>query len=181
MEPDGNLVWIDLEMSGLDPTENVILEIATVVTDPLLDIIAEGPNLVIDQPESVLQSMDEWNTKHHRQSGLTRRVRDSDVSLEEAEERTLAFVREHVEPDSSPLCGNTIGQDRRFLARYMPDLIGHLHYRNIDVSSIKELVRRWYGDELDPPSKESSHRALDDIHGSIRELKFYREHAFVEF
>lgn len=178
MKLEEPLVWIDLEMTGLDPTSDVILEIATIVTDRALEVVDEGPDLVVDQPESALEAMDEWNTRHHRESGLTEQVRGSDVSLEEAETRTLEFLRQYVEPEQAPLCGNTIGQDRRFLYRYMPDLSDFLHYRNVDVSSIKELARRWYG--LEPPDKEAAHRALDDIRESIAELQFYRDHVFVD-
>ncbi|MFB6372647.1 MAG: oligoribonuclease [Bradymonadaceae bacterium] len=176
--PDAsNLVWIDLEMSGLDPDNDVILEIATIVTGPDLEIVAEGPSLVIHQSDEILEGMDEWNTKHHGESGLTERVRASEIDTEEAETRTLEFLREYVEPESAPLCGNSIGQDRRFLYRYMPDLSDFLHYRNIDVSSIKELVARWY-DDVDPPQKETRHRALDDIRESIEELRYYRNQVF---
>ena len=176
--PD-NLVWIDLEMSGLDPSTDVILEIATIVTSPDLEVIAEGPNLIVHQPDEVLEAMDEWNTEHHGDSGLTERVRQSDINLEQAEFWTLSFLKEHVTEFSSPLCGNTIGQDRRFLYKYMPRLSEFLHYRNIDVSSIKELVKRWYPHDLQAPIKESAHRALDDIRESIRELRWYRDQVFV--
>jgi len=172
-----NLVWLDLEMSGLDPDNDVILEIATIVTGPDLEILAEGPCLVIHHPDEILEGMDEWNTKHHGESGLTERVRNSDIDTAEAEARTLAFLREHVDPQSAPLCGNSIGQDRRFLYRYMPELSDFLHYRNVDVSSIKELVLRWY-EEIEPPHKEGRHRALDDIRESIDELRYYRKHVF---
>ena len=170
------LVWIDLEMSGLDPEHDVILEIATIVTDGDLDILAEGPTLVIHQSDEVLEGMDEWNTKHHGESGLTERVRASEIDTAEAEARTLEFLRDHVEPQTAPLCGNSIGQDRRFLYRYMPELSEFLHYRSVDVSSIKELVTRWY--DLEPPEKDTRHRALDDIRESIDELRFYRDHVF---
>ncbi len=177
MAEDSNLVWIDLEMSGLEPADDVILEIATVVTGPDLEILAEGPDLVVHQPDEILEGMDEWNTRHHGESGLTEAVRNSEIELEEAEARTLEFIRRHVEPQSAPLCGNSIGQDRRFLYRYMPELSDYLHYRSVDVSSIKELVARWY-DDLEPPSKDATHRALDDIRESIEELRFYRTHVF---
>ena len=178
MANGANLVWIDLEMSGLEPAEDVILEIATIVTRPDLSPVAEGPSLVIDQPDEVLEAMDEWNTRHHGESGLTDRVRQSNITLEEAEEQTLEFLRDYVAPQSAPLCGNSITQDRRFLYRYMPKLSEFLHYSNIDVSSIKELVKRWY-DGLEPPEKETRHRALDDIRESIDELRFYRNEVFV--
>lgn len=177
MAASSNLVWIDLEMSGLDPEHDVILEIATLVTGPDLEIVAEGPDLVIHQPDEILEGMDEWNTKHHGESGLTESVRNSEIDTREAEARTLSFLEKHVEPDSAPLCGNSIGQDRRFLYRYMPELSEFLHYRNIDVSSIKELVYRWY-DDIEPPNKDANHRALDDIRESIEELRYYREHVF---
>jgi oligoribonuclease len=171
------LVWMDLEMSGLDPDGCAILEIATIVTDADLAIVAEGPDIVVHQSDAVLDAMDEWCTKHHGDSGLTAQVRASTVSLAEAERLTLEFVASHAAPRQSPLCGNTIWQDRRFLVRHMPQLEAHLHYRLVDVSTIKELVRRWYPD-LKAPVKAESHRALDDIRESIAELRFYREHVF---
>jgi oligoribonuclease len=177
MTIETNLVWIDLEMSGLDPDNDVILEIASIVTGPRLDIVAEGPNLVIHQPDEVLEGMDDWNTHHHGESGLTDRVRESEITLEEAEKRTVDFLRKYVEENDAPLCGNSITQDRRFLYRYMPDLSDFLHYRNVDVSSIKELVVRWYN--FEPPAKKGSHRALDDIKESIEELRFYRNRVFM--
>lgn len=176
-QPENPLVWIDLEMSGLDPDEDVILEIATIVTDADLETVFEGPNLVVDQPEEVLRAMDEWNTRHHGESGLTDRVRQSVISTAEAESRTLEFLEDHIDADDAPLCGNSVYQDRRFLYRYMPDLEAFLHYRNVDVSTIKELVDRWYAD-TEPPEKETRHRALDDIRESIQELRFYREKVF---
>ncbi|MFW5966449.1 MAG: oligoribonuclease [Persicimonas sp.] len=179
MAKSDNLVWIDLEMSGLDPESDVILEIATIVTGPSLKIIAEGPNLVIHQPESVIEAMDEWNTTHHGESGLIEKVRESDLSVGEVEKQTLEFVQNYTEEESAPLCGNTITQDRRFLYRYMPQLSSWLHYRNVDVSSIKELVARWYPEEMHAPTKPSEHRALDDIRGSIEELRWYRDYIFV--
>ena len=173
-----NLVWIDLEMTGLDVEECRIIEIATIITNSELEILAEGPELVIHQPEEVLAAMDEWNTKHHGASGLTAAVKKSEISLEEAEEATLAFIREHCQENTAPLCGNSIWQDRRFLARYMPRLEEYLHYRIIDVSSVKEVVRRWYPTYVRPPQKGQSHRALDDIRESIEELKYYRANVF---
>ncbi len=178
MKTEGRLVWIDLEMSGLDLRKCEILEIATIITDSQLEIIAEGPEMVIHQSDEVLDAMDEWNTKHHGASGLTKAVRNSDISLEAAEEKTLRFVRRYCEENNAPLCGNSIWQDRRFLARYMPELEQYLSYRVIDVSSFKEVVYRWYSGNIRPPSKGQSHRALDDIQESIKELKFYREHVF---
>lgn len=171
------LIWIDMEMSGLDPESCRILEIASVVTGSDLEVLAEGPDLVVHQPDEVLDAMDEWCTIHHGKSGLTAAVRASTISLEEAEGRTLEFLSEHTRPGVSPLCGNSVWQDRRFIARYMPALERFMHYRIVDVSSIKELVRRWYP-KLVPPTKRESHRALDDIRESIAELKFYREHVF---
>lgn len=169
----GRLVWIDLEMTGLDPDENKIIEIATVVTDFDLNIVAEGPNIAIFQPEEELEKMDEWNVEHHTDNGLLELVKESEISDTTAEIRTLEFLQEHCEAGQSPLCGNTIGQDRRFLRRYMSDLHEFFHYRSIDVSSVKELARRWYP-EIDPFRKPSGHRALDDIKGSIDELRHYR-------
>lgn len=173
------LVWIDLEMSGLDVDECKILEIATIVTDSNLEVVAEGPELVIHQSDQVLEAMDEWNTKHHGESGLTEAVRESTVSVADAERKTLEFIRRYCRENKAPLCGSSVWQDRRFLSRYMPKLEAFLHYRIIDVSSIKEVVQRWYSDEVSPPKKGGSHRALDDIRESIQELRFYRQHVFV--
>lgn len=175
---DDLLVWIDMEMSGLDPERESILEIATLITDAALDVVAEGPVLAIHQPESLLEAMDDWNREHHHASGLVARVRASRVSLADAEDATLAFVRQYCTERSSPLCGNSIYQDRRFLARYMKRLDAFLHYRNIDVSTVKELVRRWYPDAPPPPEKKHAHLALDDIRESLEELRFYRTTAF---
>jgi oligoribonuclease len=175
--PD-HLVWMDLEMSGLLPERDVILEVATLITTPDLDVVAEGPVLAIHQPDSILDNMDDWNREHHGASGLTERVRASTVSLGEAETRTLEFVRVHCPQRTSPLCGNSIHQDRRFLARYMPQLDAYLHYRNVDVSTLKELVRRWYPDGPAAPPKRHAHLALDDIRESIEELRFYRARFF---
>ncbi|MBK8240991.1 MAG: oligoribonuclease [Deltaproteobacteria bacterium] len=169
---------MDLEMSGLDPDHCAILEIATIITDAELGIIAEGPDLVIHQSDAVLDAMDEWCTQHHGDSGLTAAVKASTVSLVDAEAQTLAFIAQHCGPRQAPLCGNTIWQDRRFLLRHMPTLEAHLHYRLVDVSTIKELARRWYP-KLEAPKKSESHRALDDIRESIAELRFYRERLFV--
>jgi len=171
------LVWIDLEMSGLDPDACRIMEIATLVTDAELEIVAEGVDIVVHQPDAVLDAMDEWCTSHHGESGLTAAVKASKVSLAEAEAQTLAFLQPLCEAGTSPLCGNSIWQDRRFIARYMPKLDAFLHYRMIDVSTVKELTRRWYPDAK-APAKGESHRALDDIRESIAELKFYREAVF---
>jgi oligoribonuclease len=175
---DGNLVWMDLEMSGLDPKTCVILEIATLVTDKDLNLLAQGPALVIHQPDSILDNMDDWNKKHHKESGLTQAVRDSKITLAEAEKLTLEFLSRHCKEKGSPLCGNTIYQDRRFLIEYMPQLEGYLHYRLVDVSTIKELAKRWYGPESQAPQKKQKHKALDDILETIEELKFYRQTIF---
>ena len=173
-----NLVWIDLEMTGLDPESERILEVATLVTDSNLNLIAEGPVIYVSQSESQFAAMDEWNTSHHNESGLIDMVRKEGVSEREAELETLEFLKQHVEAGRSPLCGNSIGQDRRFLVKYMPELEYSLHYRNLDVSTIKELAVRWRPDIAASMSKNNSHRALDDIKESIEELKHYREHFF---
>lgn len=176
MDKKTNLIWVDLEMSGLNPDTDHILEIATLVTDKELNIIAEGPALVVHQPDSVLDAMDEWCTQHHGASGLTDKVKASEIDLAQAAAETLAFVEHWVERGASPLCGNSIWQDRRFLIKYMPELDAYCHYRNIDVSTLKELVARWRPDLVGQFKKKGSHRALDDIIESIDELKFYREH-----
>ena len=173
-----NLVWMDLEMSGLDPEKEHILEIATVITDSSLNIVAEGPVVVIKQPQSLLDAMDDWNTTHHGASGLTDKVRRDGVSEHEAEQLTLDFMRLYVKQGESPLCGNSVGQDRRFLVKYMPQLESYLHYRNLDVSTVKELCARWHPDVLKNINKKAAHRALDDIHESIAELRYYRDHFF---
>ena len=171
------LVWVDLEMTGLDPQTCVIVEIATLVTDAELNVVAEGPNLVVHQPPEVLAGMDPFVVKMHTKSGLLTRIAESEISLEDAEARSLAFLQEHVEERSSPLCGNSIWKDRQFIERYMPAFDKHLHYRNIDVSTLKELARRWYPD-ASAPGKKETHRALDDIVESIEELRFYRKQLF---
>ena len=173
------LVWIDLEMTGLDVEKDVILEVATIITDNDLNIIEESDSLVIRQPESVLATMNEWSRKHHAESGLLDRVRASEISVEEAEATTFDLVRKHAEIHTSPLCGNSVWQDRRFLARYMPTLEHYLHYRLIDVSTVKELARRWAPNLLERVAKKAQHRALDDIRESINELKLYREHFLI--
>lgn len=173
-----NLIWIDLEMTGLDCDNDVIIEIATVVTDKDLKVLAQGPVIAIHQSDKVLDTMDEWNTNQHGSSGLTDRVRDSHYSTEEAEQETLDFLAKWVEPGMSPMCGNSICQDRRFLARQMPVLERFFHYRNLDVSSVKEIARRWRPELASGFKKQSSHLALDDILDSIAELAYYREHFF---
>ncbi len=175
---DGNLVWMDLEMTGLAPERDSIIEIATVITDSQLEVIAEGPVLAIHHDDSVLGAMDAWNREHHTASGLLARVRASAINLAQAENITLEFVRLHTAERTSPLCGNSIWQDRRFLARHMPSLEAYLHYRIIDVSSIKELARRWYPADTPTPEKKNSHLALDDVRESIEELRLYRRTIF---
>ena len=171
-----NLIWIDLEMTGLDTQNDVIIEIATIVTDSELNTLAEGPVLAIHQGDEILNAMDEWNTKQHGNSGLVERVKNSTVNEAEAEQQTIEFLRQYVPANASPMCGNSICQDRRFLARCMPELENYFHYRNLDVSSVKELAKRWAPEVFKGFSKESSHLALDDIRDSITELKYYREH-----
>ena len=173
MLEDG-LVWVDLEMTGLDPDRDVVIEIATIVTDAHLNVIAEGPVLAIHQGDSVLATMDEWNTRQHGQSGLTQRVRESRLDEEAVQDLTLEFLRRHVPPGKSPMCGNSICQDRRFLAKDMPALEAFFHYRNLDVSTLKELARRWKPAVLDGFKKAQAHTALADIHESIDELLHYR-------
>ncbi len=173
-----NLIWIDLEMTGLDVQRDAIIEIATIVTNSQLEVIEEGPVLAIHQPQAVLDAMDEWNQSHHGSSGLISRVQQSTVTEEEAQARTIKFLKRHVPPGVSPMCGNSICQDRRFLARCMPELERYFHYRNLDVSSIKELVRRWAPQIAKGFEKEPAHLALEDIRDSIRELQYYREHFF---
>ena len=175
------LVWMDLEMTGLDHTSDVIVEIATLITDDDLNIVAEGPDLVVQAPADVLDRMDPFVVDMHTRSGLLQQIRDSELTLEEAGAATLAFIKEHVPLERSvPLCGNSIGTDRRFLAAYLPEIEEYLHYRSIDVSSVKELVKRWYPEVANArPHGQGSHRALDDIRESVRELVYYREHAFV--
>ncbi len=177
MPQDANaLVWMDLEMTGLDPETERIIEIATIITDSQLEIVAEGPVIVVRQPQSLLNRMDDWNTRTHTESGLVERVRRSSYSERQAEVDTLEFIQKHVPRNRSPLCGNSIYQDRRFLRRYMPDLEQWFHYRNLDVSTLKELVRRWAPALYEGLTKNNTHRALDDIRESIAELRYYREH-----
>jgi oligoribonuclease len=170
-----NLIWIDLEMTGLNPLTERIIEIATVVTDSNLKVLAEGPSLVINQSDSLLAGMDEWNTRQHGGSGLTDRVRNSQITEAEAMQQTLDFLSYWVPKGQSPMCGNSIGQDRRFLVRYMPELEVFFHYRNLDVSTLKELVRRWRPDLEGGFSKKGTHLAMDDVHDSIAELAYYRK------
>ena len=175
-----NLIWIDLEMTGLDSASDEILEIATVVTDIALREIAVGPELVIGQSKSVMDAMDDWNTRQHGESGLTERVLASSVSTKQAEKATLDFLHRHVEAGMSPMCGNSICQDRRFLARLMPELEAYFHYRNLDVSTLKILAYAWYPEVAAGFSKETSHRALDDIRDSIAELAYYQSRMFFD-
>jgi len=172
---ENNLIWIDLEMTGLDPQNDQIIEIATVVTDAELNELAEGPVLAIHHPDAVLVGMDEWNTRQHAKSGLTERVRNSHIDTAAAERETLRFLEGWVPKGASPICGNSICQDRRFMARLMPELEGFFHYRNLDVSALKELARRWAPEVYKGFNKDSSHLALDDIRDSIAELRYYRE------
>ncbi len=173
-----NLIWIDLEMTGLNPDSDLIIEMATVVTDTDLNILAEGPVLAIHQSDAVLAGMDEWNTRQHGQSGLTQRVRESRIDAAEAQAQTLAFLERWVPKGKSPMCGNSICQDRRFLFRHMPTLERYFHYRNLDVSTVKELAARWAPSVREGFSKGSTHLALDDIRESIAELRHYRQHFF---
>jgi len=173
-----NLIWIDLEMTGLDPDNDLIIEIATVVTDKHLNILAEGPVMAVHQSDAALAAMDDWNQQHHGQSGLIQRVKDSKIDAAEAEARTIAFLQQWVPAKTSPICGNSICQDRRFLYRYMPKLEAFFHYRNLDVSTVKELAARWAPQLKDGFNKQASHKALDDIIESIEELRYYRETFF---
>lgn len=178
--PDArNLIWMDLEMTGLVPERDVIIEIATLVTNPDLEILAEGPALAIKRSEDELALMDDWNVKTHTASGLVERVRTAPDDVASAMQQTLEFVRAWTPPGKSPLCGNTIPHDRRFLRVEMAELEAHFHYRSIDVSTIKELVTRWYSRKMQAPPKNGDHKALDDIRDSIEELRWYREHVFI--
>lgn len=176
-----NLIWIDLEMTGLDTQNDVIIEIATIVTDSELNELAEGPMLAIHQNDEIMAGMDEWNTNQHGKSGLTERVKNSTLSVKDAEKETLEFLRQYVPKGASPMCGNSICQDRRFMARLMPELEDFFLYRNLDVSSLKELAKRWAPDVAKGVVKQSSHLALDDTRDSINELRHYREHLFKSF
>jgi len=173
---NSRLIWIDLEMTGLDTMTDHIIEIATVVTDKDLNVLAEGPVLAIHQSDANLNVMDEWNRRQHGSSGLIERVRASDITAAVAEQRTLAFLAQWIDKGQSPMCGNSICQDRRFLAREMPTLERYFHYRNLDVSTVKELAKRWSPHLLNGLQKNSSHLAMDDIHESINELVHYRQH-----
>lgn len=175
---DDNLIWVDLEMTGLDPDHDQIIEIASIVTNAQLETLAEGPVIAIQQPESLLAQMDDWNREHHTASGLVQRVAESTHDLESAQAETLAFVEQYVAKGCSPMCGNSICQDRRFMVRGMPVLEAWFHYRNIDVSTIKELTRRWSPDTLEGFRKKGTHQALQDIRESIAELQFYRREIF---
>ena len=173
-----NLIWIDLEMTGLDPNRDRIIEIATIITDSDLNILAEGPVLAISQPESQLALMDDWNVNTHTSTGLLNRVKLSNISEQQAEQQTIDFISQWVPENCSPICGNTIGQDRRFLFNYMPKLEKYFYYRYLDVSTIKELARRWKPEILTELTKKGTHQALDDIKDSISELAYYRTHFF---
>jgi oligoribonuclease len=176
MDKRQHLIWIDLEMTGLIPESDRIIEIATIVTNSDLQVLAEGPVLAIHQSDAILAEMDDWNKEHHGSSGLLKRVKVSPVGESEAEQLTLQFLSQYCERGSSPMCGNSICQDRRFLARYMPELESFFHYRNLDVSSLKELAKRWRPELMNGLKKQSAHLALEDIRDSIDELRYYREH-----
>ncbi len=178
---DDNLIWIDLEMTGLDPEGDQIIEIATIITNSQLEILAEGPVVAIHQPDSILDNMDEWNTSHHTSSGLVDRVKSSDQTAQDAEQATIEFLSKWVPKGVSPMAGNSICQDRRFMARHMPHLEGYFHYRNLDVSTIKILAKKWAPQVASGFRKESQHLALSDIRDSISELCHYREHFFRDF
>jgi len=179
-EDQQRLVWVDLEMTGLDIDTCHIIEAACLVTDGNLNLVAEGPNIIIHQPDEIMDNMNDWCKEHHGQSGLTQAVKDSKISLQQAEMELLSFVRQHTPSGKCPLAGNSIHADKKFLDKYMPQFMDHLHYRIIDVSTIKELCRRWYPEQYpNAPSKKSSHRALDDIKESIKELQFYKGAIFI--
>ena len=174
------IVWMDMEMSGLDPDKDRILEVAVLITNGELEVVAEGPNLILHQPDEVLEAMDEWNTSHHGQSGLTKRVQESTIDEAQASAAILDFLGEHTQKRKAPLAGNSIHQDRRFVARYLPEVEQWLHYRNVDVSTIKELAQRWYPTQYSGrPTKKGSHRAMDDLLESIEELRYYRNALFI--
>jgi oligoribonuclease len=171
-----NLIWVDMEMTGLDPDKDVVIEIASIVTDSNLQTLAEGPVIALHQSDEILNGMDEWNTSHHNSSGLVARVQQSTENEDSATRKTLEFLQQHVAAGASPMCGNSIGQDRRFMARHMPLLEQYFHYRNLDVSTLKILMQRWRPDLEAGFSKAGTHLALDDIRESIEELRYYREH-----
>ena len=176
MDKKLNLIWIDLEMTGLAPNTDRILEIATLITDANLNIIAEGPNLAVRQSDELLDGMDDWNQRHHSKTGLIEKVKSSRIDDKEAERQTIEFLAQYSDKGASPMCGNSVCQDRRFLANYMPELEEYFHYRNLDVSSVKELVRRWKPEILEGLVKKGTHIAMDDIKDSVIELVYYREH-----
>ena len=180
MQDERNLIWVDMEMTGLDPDSDRVIEIATIVTDTHLNTLAEGPVIAIHQEESILAEMDDWNQKHHGQSGLIERVKSSQIKEIEAENMTLEFLRQWLPENKSPMCGNSICQDRRFLYRFMPNLEAYFHYRNLDVSTLKELAARWAPDIYNGFQKTGAHKALDDIIESIEELRYYREN-FIKY
>ena len=171
-----NLIWIDMEMSGLDPEKDVVLEVAVIITSAQLEVVAEAPVLVVHQPDSVLDGMDDWNRSTHGKSGLTQRVRESVLTEAQVEEQMVAFISQHVPQNVSPMCGNSVHQDRRFMLRYLPKLEAWFHYRNLDVSTLKELARRWKPELLNGLAKHGKHEALADIQESIEELRYYRQH-----
>ena len=176
MNKKTNLIWIDLEMTGLVPERDVIIEIATVVSDADLNVLAEGPSIAIHQSDDYLNNMDEWNTNQHSKSGLVKKVKESKITSKEAEKQTIEFLKEYVNPGVSPMCGNSICQDRRFLYNYMPNLEKYFHYRHIDVSTLKELAMRWKPNLISTSNKQTKHLALSDVYDSINELKHYRKH-----
>lgn len=180
MTDNNRLIWIDLEMTGLEPERDVIIEIATIVTDADLNVVAEGPIIAVHQSDALLDGMDEWNTNQHGGSGLVERVQKSKIDSAEAERQTIEFLSQHIDAGVSPMCGNSIGQDRRFLVKYMQALEAFFHYRNLDVSSVKELAKRWKPEILPGFTKQGSHLAMDDVRDSIAELQYYREHFFVK-
>lgn len=180
MKSDNNLIWIDLEMTGLNPKEHTIIEIATVVTDSQLNILAKGPVIAIQTEQTELDKMDNWCVTHHGNSGLTARVQASEISMQQAEQETIDFLSDYVPAGKSPMCGNSICQDRRFMVEYMPKLEAFFHYRNLDVSTLKELSRRWAPEVYSSHQKQGSHLAMDDILESIDELQHYRKGLFVE-
>lgn len=178
LDKSKTLIWIDMEMTGLEPETDRIIEVATLITDAELNILAEGPVLAVHQSDTALAAMDEWNQRTHGESGLVERVRHSKLDDAEAERQTLEFLRQYADSGSSPMCGNSVHQDRRFMVRYMPHLEAFFHYRNLDVSTVKELARRWRPELPGGFDKKGTHQAMDDIRDSVNELKYYREHFF---